>query len=348
VRRGLLLGVAGLALAASCGKRGDPLPPLRRTPQAVTGLRVVQRGDRIEVSYAAPRTATDEARLPVLEVEIFHAEAEGDIVKVGRRVARKAAPGESLVESLPLPAPGTRVRVAARAVAWGRPSALTPEAALTVKPPPPRPAGLEGRLVPAGVALSWIAVALPAPSPSPTPLPDETPLPAASPSPSPPPKSGYWVYRRPSGGAYTRPLTAHPVAGPPATDEGAAPGESVCYVVRAVAATDPVVESAPSEEVCLTVRDVAPPAPPSGVAAIAADGAIEVSWSPSPEPDLAGYRIYRATPGGEPVRLAEVGPGETSYRDASEAGAPYLYTLTAVDAAGNESAPSAAAEVIRP
>ena len=37
----------------ACGKRGDPLPPLPVTPQAVTNLKLAQRGDRLEIAYVA-------------------------------------------------------------------------------------------------------------------------------------------------------------------------------------------------------------------------------------------------------------------------------------------------------
>ena len=58
----------------ACGKKGDPLPPLRPTPAAITGLRVAQRGDRIEITLTAPRAGADGARLPVLDLELFVAE----------------------------------------------------------------------------------------------------------------------------------------------------------------------------------------------------------------------------------------------------------------------------------
>jgi len=128
-------------------------------------------------------------------------------------------------------------------------------------------------------------------------------------------------------------------------DTAAAPGQSFCYVVRLVAATAPLIESASSNEACLAVKDVAAPAAPVGVAALVRDGAVEVSWSPSSEPDLALYRVYRGAPGAAPQRLAEVAAGESTFRDTpAERGMPFLYTVTAVDAAGNESPPSAAAE----
>ena len=93
-----------LALLPACGKKGDPLPPLRPTPAAVSGLRVAQRGEQVEITFTAPRASTDGARLPVLEVEILVAVEEGDFLKVARGRRIKAAPGEVLRESEPLPA----------------------------------------------------------------------------------------------------------------------------------------------------------------------------------------------------------------------------------------------------
>jgi hypothetical protein len=136
------------------------------------------------------------------------------------------------------------------------------------------------------------------------------------------------------------------VAATALADTSARRGDNVCYVVRGVVATTPVViESAPSEEVCMAVQDLFPPAPPGGVAALARDGAADVSWSPSAEPDLAGYRVYRATGGLPARRVAERPPGETSFTDPALPAGTHVYTVTAVDRDGNESAPGRPAEV---
>jgi fibronectin type 3 domain-containing protein len=110
-----------------------------------------------------------------------------------------------------------------------------------------------------------------------------------------------------------------------------------------------VVESARSNEACVSVHDIVPPAAPSGVAAVGGADGVEVSWSPSTESDLASYRVYRAAGGKTPERIGEVAAPETSLRDTSAtAGSRYLYTVTAVDKAGNESPPSAPAPGTRP
>jgi hypothetical protein len=348
---------------------------------------VAQRGQRIEVAYAAPRTTAGGVALTALEVELLRADAEGEFADVAGVTSRKAAPGEAVREAAPLASPGTRVRLAARARAGGRVSALTPVVTLAVQAPLTPPSDLKARLTPKGVVLAWTAppggipppIVIPSPSPSPSPAarpaapptpspspaaspggppspapaappaaapsPSPSPTPVPSPTPPPPPTSGYWIYRRDAGGSYGAPLVRAPLQVAAFDDETVAPGQKVCYAARLVAATDPVIESESSNEVCLEVRDVEAPAAPTGVTALARDGAVEVSWSPSSERDLAGYRVYRAVPGAAPERVAEVGAGESTYRDtAVAAGATHVYTVTAVDAAGNESPASAPAE----
>ena len=77
-----------------------------------------------------------------------------------------------------------------------------------------------------------------------------------------------------SDNSYRRPLTPTPVAGPPLRDPTIAPGERWCYVVRTVASTEPVVESASSGEACVENKDVFPPAAPGGVAVLVRDDGV--------------------------------------------------------------------------
>jgi hypothetical protein len=116
-------------------------------------------------------------------------------------------------------------------------------------------------------------------------------------------------------------------------------------MVRAVASLEPMVESASSEEACVAVADIAPPAIPTGLSILAVVGGIELSWSPLPEADLAGYRILRAAPAGAAETIAEVAPNQTQFLDTNAVrGVRYRYRLVAFDQAGNASAPSDPAE----
>jgi fibronectin type 3 domain-containing protein len=111
------------------------------------------------------------------------------------------------------------------------------------------------------------------------------------------------------------------------------------------------------------MRDTFPPKPPTGLATIpgasdAANGSpaasyIDLSWEPNSETDLTGYFVYRqlARPNGDPqgplAKLTSLPIATPSYRDVAVApGQRYIYSVTAVDASGNESAPSAKAQEV--
>ena len=108
-----------------------------------------------------------------------------------------------------------------------------------------------------------------------------------------------------------------------------------------------------STPVTVTMLDTFPPGVPTGLEAVPggatpSDRSIDLSWTPDIDPDLAGYSVYRqeVTSAGQVAGTATrlnttpiVGP---AYRDQTAVpGHRYAYRVTAVDASGNESAPSA-------
>jgi hypothetical protein len=123
------------------------------------------------------------------------------------------------------------------------------------------------------------------------------------------------------------------------------------------------IRSQPATPVTAVMRDTFPPAPPTGLATTpgltdSASGAsaatyIDLSWEPNPESDLAGYFVYRqlVRPNGNlqgPLaKLTPLPVAAPAYRDVAVApGQRYSYSVTAVDASGNESAPSAKAQEV--
>jgi hypothetical protein len=105
-----------------------------------------------------------------------------------------------------------------------------------------------------------------------------------------------------------------------------------------------------SEKVTIDAKDVFPPAVPAGLAAVADEQAraVDLSWTPDTDADLAGYVVYRrdVTAGGAVERISGsalvVGP---SFSDSTVvAGHRYAYAVSAVDADGNESAQSGEVE----
>lgn len=144
-------------------------------------------------------------------------------------------------------------------------------------------------------------------------------------------------------------------------DHTAQKGETYRYTaqrVRSVTVNGHALElrSPVSAPVTVVMRNIFPPHTPSGLEAVpggatAADRSIDLSWTPNTEPDLAGYIVYRqeidskGVAAGTATRLNATPVVGPAYRDQTAmAGRRYAYRVTAVDTAGNESAPSDAVQ----
>ena len=87
--------------------------------------------------------------------------------------------------------------------------------------------------------------------------------------------------------------------------------------------------------------DLTPPAAPINLTAtVVNDEDAQLDWNVSPEPDLAGYRVYRD----DQLITPDLVP-TNSYLDPALQEGPHTYVVTAVDEAGNESDPSNSADV---
>ncbi len=118
--------------------------------------------------------------------------------------------------------------------------------------------------------------------------------------------------------------------------EGLVPGDS--YVLGVSAVDNSYNEGKPAF-IKVEIPDDEPPSlPVSFFARAREDGKVEVTWQTSMSRDVNGYRIYRAEEGNEPLMIGEVGKEVFSFiDDKAEKGKRYLYQVTAVDKAGNES-----------
>jgi hypothetical protein len=372
-----LLAAALLVALGACGHRGDPLPPLRHTPPALQEFRLSQRGNGLEMSVLAPGSSVDGIAYESLAIEFLSVEGPKDIEKTGRKRQVLARPLERIVETLPLPAPGSIARAAARGIYGKEKGPRTLTMGLVVQSEVTAPGGLEASLTENGVHLAWtgdvpepVSATVQPPRipglPSTGPGPGTPPSPPTSGAATPPaaagagpgeglvkiepekPKSGFLVYRRVGSAAYARPLPPGLLAKRVLQDAVAPKGEKICYVVRAAASLEPLVESAASNEACLEVRDISPPAAPTGLAVVPRERGLEVVWTPSTDADVAAYRVYREGPGEPRRRLAEIPAGGSAWTDeAAKPGVAYRYSLTAVDQAGNESAATAPVEASR-
>jgi len=255
--RPLALLALVLALAPACGHKGPPVAPLRRTPPMLGELRFAQRGDVLEVSGTAPRASVDGVAFESVDIEIFWGEGEIDIEKEGLSRTVQAAPGARVVETLPLPAPGTLVRAAARAAVGGNRGQRTLILALEAQTPLTPPHELTAQLRVDGVALSWQGL-----------MPERVEPPPLGPAGGAPLPFSDFFSRERATPETTTPETGTPSPEPPETeDEAEAPGDTVAEAPGPVAEAPGPVAEAPGP-----VAEAPGPAPDTPGAAAGAVG----------------------------------------------------------------------------
>ncbi len=360
-----------IALLCGCGAPGEPRPPQPPIPVAVTDLAARQVGDGVALTFTLPRDSSAGERLAEPPaVEIFRgAVPEGKPAKNTATRLVYMIPS-TLVETYlednrvrfldPIPAEEIRAHANDRFLylvktraSKKRASADSNAVLVRLFPVPERIQNARARVTETAIELSWSA-------------PEKTTggVPIAG-------LTGYRIYRAAidpaSADAADRDMSKAVLKTPlellapaPAAsfrDSQFEFGTTYLYSIRSVVIADSTaVESGDSFPVVLTPLDVFPPAAPQELVAVFVPGAagspahVELSWSISPETDLAGYRVYR--------NERDEGRGELltrdvllapAFRDMSVSlGHRCVYRVTAVDRAGNESEPSALAAVTPP
>jgi hypothetical protein len=351
-------------ISAGCGAPGEPVPPTPVVPVAVKDLEVHQAGDGGELSFTLPLNSISGERLaapPAVEILRGAVKPDGSADAKSFRVVY-TIPG-AMVENYradgrvrfndPIAPeetkahPGGTVAYLVRTRAsQKRASGDSNAVVVRVFPVPAAIASVEARLTESGVELTWT-------EPSGTSA--GGPINAIT---------SYRIYRseiHPSD-------VASPTQGlPPGKLESRATllsssetnsyrdastvfDHTYAYTVRSVIRVDGNdLESSDSPPVIVTPRDIFPPSVPQGLVAALLPGAaagtvvVGLSWSINVETDLAGYRVYRSEQEGTRGQLVTPDLLPTpAVRDTSvEPGHRYWYSVTSVDRAGNESAPSA-------
>lgn len=161
---------------------------------------------------------------------------------------------------------------------------------------------------------------------------------------------GYNVYRLDESQTQPgqTPINTTLISGTEYSDKNFKFGSNYRYIVRAVSlgTEGGQVESLNSNVLPISARDTFPPAPPSTPSVAPAQvGRLTIFFAPNLESDVAGYNIYRSTDPNLPkqswTKLNQVLLSRTTFQDDKvESGKKYYYYLTAVDTAGNVSAPS--------
>lgn len=346
--RALALAVllAPLALAPlGCGKRGDPTPPPRTIAQPVADLAVRLRGLEVALEFGHPKTTLAGLALPGLsEVAVFEATkpapegapppisaaeleaAAKQLLSLSGAELAGALSGDRLtvrfrLEESALEPPTARFYAVRTLATGGEWSPWSNVATLVPRRAPEPPSGLQATARKGGVELAWTA----------------------------PPGAieGYQVYRREATRTtYGAPIAALDAAATGYQDATARYDQRYIYTVCAVGAKTPaVVESAPAGEREIDYQDRFAPEPPRALRALGGPNEARLLWEPSPDPDVAGYVVFRADPEQEFRRVTAEPVAGLSHLDGGLAsGLVFRYRVAAIDRAGNLGEPGETVE----
>ena len=338
----------------SCGKKGDLLPPLVRFPQTAEDVQISQKADHLILTWRNPIAYEDgstlsaierieiwvlemktaqETEMAAIQVEEFKQKAKLHAIitkeQIHENAAREGSAEGQMIYSFKLSGKdfiskkytfGLRVKDRKRFSSFSVLVSLKP----MVLPLPPT--GVTASVYPDRIELKW-----------------NPPLKNRDQS-SPPSLKGYNIYRSEEEGE-TRRLNASLIKEEKYDDRNFVFGQTYRYVIRA-SATDtlPYSESENSEETEILTKDTFAPEPPEGLISVAGQEILAISWDANVEGDLDGYRVWRRDEEATEFRLLT--PDlikENAFNDKDvEKGKMYVYAVTALDRAGNESLKSKA------
>lgn len=328
-------------LFTACGKKGDPIPPLRAVPKPVEDLALRQQGSDFLLEFTYPTVTLGGTAIPGLEqVEVLQfvqppppedlsatvdprqVSAAGTSIAVltpddlssatsGNRVfLRLPVPATAEGDEPPLYAFGVRTTANN-----GEISGISNIVSVVPQTPPEPPRDL--RLIPSpqGLRIDWSF--------------DGEEM------------QGFNVYRRDvRSRAYRRPLRQ--VGGEERSylDPSARFGQRYIYTVTTVLNRDPLIESRLSGEAEAFYQDRFAPEPPSALVVLAEVDQVRLRWEASGSRDVVGYHLYRKRPEGDFLRITQTPVSGREYLDTGVAtGQTLTYRLTAVDNQGNEGQP---------
>lgn len=347
--RKLLLPMSALVILSACATVGPPQPPSLELPKPPVDLRATRKGNRVLLTWTVPIHTTDRQTIRMIggvrvcrgATQVLTAcgtpvsEAPQNLVDSPRQKSQKhtAFYSDALPAQLQQDNPSGFITYAVEILnSDGRAAGLSNQVRMPLAPALAPPQDFAAQVNSQGVTLSWTA---------------------APPASQPAAHYVFRVYRRAESG---KPLLVGevPLTGETnytLADAGIEWEQSYQYHLETVTIVEPSnqpalrIEGEDTPELKIFARDIFPPAVPSGLQAVFSGPGqqqfIDLIWAPVPDLDLAGYNVYRSEAGKAPEKVnAEMVKGP-SYRDSAvTSGKNYLYSVTAVDARGNESSHS--------
>ena len=297
-------------LLAACGKIGDPLPPFIRIPEAVKDLAATQSGHNIVLTWTNPPRNIDGSAATNL--------AHVQIRSNGALLAALNVNAAGKPQSYPVPvgpvANGQRTFTLIAETTQGKVSSVSNIASISPVEVPGSVTRLSALADQRKVIVEWDK-------------PQEHPELA----------DAYIVVRTDLQGE------SETVSETRYEDVQYQPGKTFTYQVtpvRRVSGT--TVAGVGPESLTVVVEDKTAPRVPSGLDLTQSGNGAFLTWNANPEPDLAGYRVFRSDRAdGLFIPVSERIIVSNSFIDTSHRPGFY-YAVSAVDEFGNESAKSAA------
>ena len=362
----LSAGFAAL-LFAGCGMPGAPLPPSLNLPVPVTDLSAVRTGPQVALAWTMPTKTTDKVLLKGnIAVRICRNQTSPSTCSIAATLEFAPGAGATFTDALPPELASGPARVLIYSVELvnrkDRSAGLSNSAQILAGEAPPAIEDLTAEMRRKGVFLHWS----PAPSESspvavrlvrrllspPVKKADQGPLA----QPDEPLEQALFVEPAPHSNRAPRTCI----------DTNIRFGETYEYraqrVARITVGSSTLELAGPlSPPLRIEAINVFPPSTPKGLEAVATAGengsgpAIDLSWLPGAEADLAGYIVYRRESGAVATNATwkrispaqpVIGPG---FHDANVLpGRTYIYAVTAIDQGGRESTRSNEASDIVP
>jgi hypothetical protein len=354
----LVLLLCGTAAVLGCGVPGIPKPPSLQLPEPVTDLRAVRKGDSVYLDWTVPTETTDHLaarRLGPTRIcrsqvaamtQCSNSVGEAPAPQLPAQSHQKNKPAKSApkthasyTDRLPETSieknPGAQIFYAISILNEnGRSAGISNLVHVSAAAAQPPPSDFRAQVATEGVVLSW------------TGIPNVPATPEL--------RYVYRVYRRPEGTNTDAIVGEVPLDASSATQLVDHTFEwEKTYFYRATVVTVIQEERKPETQfegddtpaVKVFAHDIFPPDVPSGLQAVFSGVGqqpfIDLIWAPDTEADLAGYNVFRHEAGAQPVKINSEPLNTPAFRDTKvESGKTYIYSVSAVDGRGNESARS--------
>ena len=325
----LLWAILLIAFFPACGKKGPPLPPESNIPAAVSDLHAWSREGALFLGWTIPTRSVEGAKFrDLLGFRVFRLDRSLDascpecpanfkaVAEIDIDYPRGAQieGGKVLWQDATIKPRNEYTYFVLSYNFYKVPSRESNRVKIFWDEPPSAPDAVRVRSDSQALEITWRSA------------------PAGKEEPS---VAGFNLYRRAEGERFVFfPLNPEPVKGTRFVDGGLQNGKKYFYEVRAVRNLQGTLIEGPASGVAEGIPEKQiPPSPPRGLVAVFQEGGVALRWDENPEPDVAGYDVYRRAAEEETFR--KINPAvvkQPYYLDATaDPQKSYTYRLRAVD-----------------